>query len=83
MPIPWEPSAQILHADQDENEGSTHDELPPVEVGGPFVTQQITQLLMDGVMPGEGDCLGLGSCSGRDDILTVAKDELNLHRGWL
>ena len=81
LPIPGEPSAQILHANKDENEGSAHDQLPPVEVRGPFVTQQVTQLLMDGVMPGEGDCLGLGIGSGGDDILAVAKQELDLQWG--
>ena len=70
----------MLHRHQDNNESSTHEELPPVEVRPPGVTQQIAQLLMNGVMPRERHCLGLSSLGGWNDVLTVPKDVLHLQQ---
>ena len=77
----WESSAKFLHAQKNDKEGAAHDKLPPVEVGRPFRSKEVAQLLMYGVMPWIGNRLGRGSCGGRNDILGVAKQVLDLQRG--
>lgn len=73
------PPSNVFHGDQNDNEGSPHDELPPVEVGSPLVSQQVAQLLMNRIVPREGDSLRLDSLGGRNHILAVPKDVLDLH----
>jgi len=50
-----------------------------VEVGSPLVSKQVTQLLLNRIVPREGDCLRLDSLGRRDHVLTVPKDVLDLH----
>lgn len=78
--LPGEATANFPHDNQDDQEGTTHDELPPVEVWSPCVTKQVTQLLLNRVMPGVGHSLGSGSSSLRNDVLTVPEKELDLQK---
>ena len=70
--------SNVLHGNQNDNEGAPHDELPPVEVGSPLVSQQVAQLLLNRIVPREGHCHGLDSLGGGNDILAVPKDILDL-----
>ena len=72
------PPSNVFHGNQNDNERAPHDELPPVEVGSPLVAKQITQLLLNRVVPRKGDCLGLDSLGGGDHILAVPKNVLYL-----
>ena len=77
--LPWVSSANLLHAQKNDKEGSAHDELPPVEVGRPLMPKEVAQLLVYGVMPWESNSLRtLVAGSGRNDILRVAKQVLHL-----
>ena len=75
---PREPLANVLHDNKDDNEGAAHDELPPMEVRPPGVSQQIPQLLLDWIMPRERHCDSLAGLGGRNDVLAVPKDVLDL-----
>ena len=83
--LPREATSNFPHDDQDDQEGTAHDELPPVEVWGPCVTKQVTQLLVDRIMPRVGNSLGSCGSSLRNNVLTVPKKELDLQKGdsWM
>ncbi len=72
------PPSNVLHGNQDDNESAPHDELPPVEVGSPLVSQQVAQLLLNRIVPRVGDCHGLDSLGGGNYVLAVPKDVLDL-----
>ena len=45
--------AYVLHGEQQGDPAQAHDELAPLEVGRPGAAQQVAQLFVDGIVPGE------------------------------
>ena len=39
--LPWVSFANFLHAQQNDKESAAHDEFPPVEVGCPFLAEEV------------------------------------------
>lgn len=39
--LPWVSFANFLHAQKNDQEGAAHDKFPPVEVGCPFLAEEV------------------------------------------
>ena len=66
--------ANLLHGLEQNDPGEPHHKLAPLEVGGPDGPEQVIELLVNGVMPGELDVGQLEhSCTGRIRAHVVAE----------
>lgn len=72
-------ATDVLHGQQQEDPGQAHDELAPLEVGGPDAAEQVLQLLLHGIMAGEGERWQLQNRRvGRVGPAAVAEQTLDL-----